>query len=422
MPAVLRPHHVIVLAVLTLLMLGVIMVNSADVVVRSVTAGEPVAKAVTILDMLTSRAFVYAGIAMLALCGAAFLPVRRIAAMFEGGTGNGEPRTVSDTRWYTGLTGLFLGVAVLTGICALVYVPGLARVVNGSSRWVYIPGADALGFQPSEIAKWSLVAVMALYCVKRRDLIGKFWLGLVPALAAIGLASGFIVLEDLGTGVLIASVASLVLLAGGAKLWHFLILTPFPIAGIVFAIITSDYRMKRITAFMNPYEDPEGIGYHAVQSLVAIANGGVTGRGLGGGMQKLGYLPEDRTDFIFAVLCEELGLPGCAAVVLLFALLLWGGYFIVRKEQSQLLRLMSMGIIATVGLQAVINLFVVTAMAPTKGIALPLISAGGTGWILTAFSLGVVVAVSRTQRHVEPQPLSSLPSTAANTQSEVAAA
>lgn len=418
MPAVLRPHHVIILAVLTLLMLGVIMVNSADVVVRSVSAGEPVAKAVTILNMLTSRAFVYAGLAMVALCGAAFLPVRRIAAMFEGT----DKTQMPPARWYTGLTGLFLGVAFLTGICALVYVPSLARVVNGSSRWVYIPGADALSFQPSEIAKWCLVAVMALYCVKRRDLIGTFWFGLVPALAAIGLAAGFIVLEDLGTGVLIASVAALVLLAGGAKFWHFLILTPLPIAGIVFAIITSDYRMKRITAFMNPYEDPEGIGYHAVQSLVAIANGGVTGRGLGGGMQKLGYLPEDRTDFIFAVLCEELGLPGCAAVVLLFALLMWGGYFIVKKEQSQLLRLLSMGILATVGLQAVINLFVVTAMAPTKGIALPLISAGGTGWILTAFSLGVVVAVSRTQRETEELPMTNTSSNVENTQSEVAAA
>lgn len=400
MPSLLRPHHVIVLAVLTLLMLGVIMVNSADVVVRSVTAGEPVAKAVTILDMLTSRAFVYAGLAMGALCGSACLPVRRIAGMFEVGNGEQGAGSVgqSSVRWYSGLTGLFLGVALVTGVCALVYVPGLARAVNGSSRWVYIPGADALSFQPSEVAKWSLVAVMALYCVKRRDMLGTFWLGLVPALAAIGLAAGFIVLEDLGTGVLIASVAALVLLAGGAKLWHFMILTPLPIVGIVFAIITSDYRMKRIMAFLNPYEDAEGIGYHTVQSLVAIANGGVTGRGLGGGVQKLGYLPEDRTDFIFAVLCEELGLPGCAAVVLLFALLMWAGYFIIRNEKSQLLRLMSMGILATVGLQAVINLFVVTAMAPTKGIALPLISAGGTGWILTAFSLGVVVAVARTQR------------------------
>ncbi len=407
MPAVLRPHHVIVLAVLTLLMLGVIMVNSADVAVRSVSAGEPVSKVVTIFDMLTSRAFVYAGLAMAALCGAAFLPVRRIAALFER-AGSAEQATGNRVHWWSGFTGLFLGTAVLTGICALVYLPSLAREVNGSSRWVYIPGADALSFQPSEIAKWSLVAVMALYCVKRRDLIGKFWLGLVPALAAIGLVAGFIVLEDLGTGVLIASVAALVLIGGGVKLWHFAILTPLPIAGIVFAIITSDYRMKRITAFMNPYEDPEGIGYHAVQSLVAIANGGVTGRGLGGGVQKLGYLPEDRTDFIFAVLCEELGLPGCAAVVLLFAMLMWAGYFIVKKEQSQLLRLLCMGILATVGLQAVINLFVVTAMAPTKGIALPLISAGGTGWILTAFSLGVVVAAARTQRESEAQSFTGL--------------
>jgi cell division protein FtsW len=155
--------------------------------------------------------------------------------------------------------------------------------------------------------------------------------------------------------------------------------------------------MNRIMAFQNPYADPEGIGYHAIQSLTAIANGEGFGRGLGFGIQKLGYLPEDRTDFVFAVLCEELGIPGAAMVVTLFGVLVWAGFLVMRRERNPMLRLMALGIISTVGVQACINLFVVTAMAPTKGIALPLISHGGTGWILTAFSLGLVVAIDRTQ-------------------------
>jgi cell division protein FtsW len=417
-----RPHQVIVLCVLTLLMLGVIMVNSADVAVKSVSAENPIAQSVTVGGMLTSRAVIYAGLAIAAMMVAAMLPIRRLAWAAESGRSLLGNRGGSGN--WVGLPGVFVGCLCLVVFCALVYVPGLGKEVNGSHRWLNIPGAgDALGFQPSEVAKWSLVALIAWYCTRRREHIHKFWFGLTPALVAIGMVSGFIVVEDLGTGVLIASVAALVLLAGGAKFWHFLILMPFPLAGVVFAIMTSDYRMKRILAFLNPYEDPEGIGYHSVQSLVAIAGGGVTGKGLGGGIQKLGYLPEDRTDFIFAVICEELGVPGAATVVVLFATLLWAGYLVIRRESSPVLRLFSLGVLATVGLQAVINLFVVTAMAPTKGIALPLISYGGTGWILTAFCLGLVVAVGRSQEEEVPLGLASdLPVLTRSNQPETSAA
>ncbi len=411
-----RPHQVIVLCVLTLLMLGVVMVNSADVAVKTVTADAPIAQATTIGNMLTSRAVVYAGLAIVAMMIASMLPVRRLAWVAESGRSlMGQRGGIGN---WVGLPGMFVACVCLVIFCGLVYVPGLGKEVNGSHRWINLPGAgDALGFQPSEVAKWSLVGLIAWYCARRREHIHKFWFGLTPALVTIGMVSGFIVVEDLGTGVLVAGVASLVLLAGGAKFWHFVVLMPVPVAGVFFAILTSDYRMKRIMAFLNPYEDSEGIGYHSVQSLVAIAGGGVTGKGLGGGIQKLGYLPEDRTDFIFAVICEELGVPGAAIIVVLFATLLWAGYLIIRREQSSVLRLFTLGVLATVGLQAVINLFVVTAMAPTKGIALPLISYGGTGWILTALCLGLVVAVGRSQE--EDVPLGLLPEV---TRSEASAA
>jgi cell division protein FtsW len=394
----LRAGQAIFLCVVALLMLGVVMVNSADMAVRSASASEPIATPPGVVDVLASRSTVYAVLAIAAMLAASLLPIRTIATWAEHAGVTDRASQGLPPHPHRGLWGLAIGCALLVAFCALVYVPGLEREVNGSRRWVNIPGVgEALSFQPSEVAKWSLILIVAWYCARRADLLHKFWLGLAPALAGAGLVAGFIVVEDLGTGALIALVAGLVLLAGGANWKHFLALAPFPIAGLVGAIATSDYRSARITAFLHPFDQPEGIGYHTVQSLVAIANGHGVGRGLGFGIQKLGYLPEDRTDFVFAVICEELGIPGAAVVVVAYALLLWCGYAVLRNEKHALLRLVTLGVIATVGTQAIINLAVVTAMAPTKGIALPLISAGGTGWLLTAFSLGLVVAIDRTQ-------------------------
>jgi len=225
----------------------------------------------------------------------------------------------------------------------------------------------------------------------------------VPALVAVGAVAGFIVLEDLGTGVLIAMVACLMLLAGGARVRYFATAVPVGVAGLAGAILMSPYRVKRVTAFMDPYADPQGIGYHTIQSLVAVAGGGGFGRGLGHGLQKFGYLPEDRTDFLFAIICEELGIAGAGLVMALFGTLTWAGFTIMRREREPALKLLTLGIVATVGLQAIINLAVVTGLAPTKGIALPLLSSGGTGWIMTAFSLGLLVGIDRSQEEAAPE-------------------
>lgn len=401
-----RPGQVVILCTLGLLMIGVIMVNSADMAVRTASLESPTIATTTVPMMLASRSMVYMLLALAALLAASLLPVRALAGFAAGERGlrNAQPRPSLERDPRAGLWGLTIGALALVAFCALVYVPGIGREVNGSHRWVTVPGMGEQGFQPSEVAKWGLVIIMAWYCTRRAAVLGSFWLGLAPALVAIGLVAGFIVLEDLGTGALIAGVAALVLLAAGAKLWHFLVLAPIPLGAIVLAITTSDYRTARILAFLNPYNDPEGIGYHAIQSMVAIANGEGFGRGLGFGIQKLGYLPEDRTDFIFAILCEEMGIPGAAMVAVLYATLVFAGVRIALRERSSLLRLACLGVIATVGLQALINIAVVTAMAPTKGIALPLISSGGTGWVLTAFCLGLLVAVDRTQHHATPVP------------------
>jgi cell division protein FtsW len=210
------------------------------------------------------------------------------------------------------------------------------------------------------------------------------------------------VLEDLGTGLLVGMVAALVLLAAGARVWQMAALAPPALAMLGVAVASSPYRIKRLTSFLDPFADPERTGFHMIQSMQAVANGKLFGRGLGHGLQKFGYLPEVRTDFIFAVICEELGVAGAAIVVALYLGLLWAGYSILKNERSQMLRLVALGVLATVGLQALINLAVVTGLGPTKGIALPMLSSGGTGWILTAASLGLLVAMDRTREQEAP--------------------
>jgi cell division protein FtsW len=153
--------------------------------------------------------------------------------------------------------------------------------------------------------------------------------------------------------------------------------------------------MNRVKAFFDPYQDPQGIGYHILQSMGAISGGGFAGRGLGNSIQKFGYLPEDTTDFIFAIICEEMGVVGAAVVISLYACLLWCGFSIVRRVEHPFQRLLGLGILLAVGLQAFINIAVVTGSAPTKGIALPLLSSGGTGWVLTAFCVGLVISMDR---------------------------
>lgn len=364
------------------------MVNSAGMSVAPVDSPDQLVPAVTAESIIMSRSTLYMGLAIAGMWLGAMLPVRRlVVAAAEAGKQSGQTLHV-----------LTLATLVVIFTCALVYIPGISREVNGANRWIGlpIPGiGDALSVQPSEIAKWAFVGIIAWYGASRIKVIHEFWRGLCPALIAIAAVSGFIVLEDLGTGVLIAAVACLLLLGAGARVWQFAMFVPVGLLALAGAILTSEYRVKRVMAFMDPYADPQGIGYHTIQSLVAVAGGKGFGRGLGHGLQKFGYLPEDRTDFLFAIICEELGIAGAAVVMTLFIAMVWAGFLIMRREVHPILRLLTLGIIATVGLQAAMNLAVVTGMAPTKGIALPLLSSGGTGWILTAFSMGLLIAIDR---------------------------
>lgn len=398
----LRLGHFIAIGVIALLTIGVVMVNSAGMAVAPIGSEGWTEQGVTPESILLSRSTVYMLLALAALIGGSIFPIRSLAEKF-GRPDPGASRSGRD--WKPDAMALWAGSIVLIAVMAMVYLPGVGKSVNGAQRWIAVPGMSGFSFQPSEIAKWGMCVLIAWYGARRAGSLGSFVTGLVPALIACGAVAGFIILEDLGTGVLVGAVAGLVLVAAGAKLWHFMMMVPVAGMGLLAAIMTSPYRIKRIMTFINPYADPQGDGYHMIQSMAAVAGGNGFGRGLGHGLQKFGYLPEDQTDFLFAIICEELGIAGASVVIGLFAVLIMSGMAIAVREREPMLKLLALSVTATVGFQALINLAVVTGLGPTKGIALPLVSSGGTGWILTAFSLGLLVSISRGQPEGAEHPI-----------------
>lgn len=361
------------LAAIALLGLGLVMVHSAGITIGAARTGP--------LNWLTGRPALYAAAAVVAMLIASRLDVRRVF----------RARGLINPLGY-----VMVGALILV---ALTLVPGIGRTVNGASRWLYLgPRRWGLSFQPSELVKWTIPIVLAWWCARRQGVMHRFIHGLAFPLGLLAAAGLLVVIEDLGTAALIGAVAVIVLFAGGARWWQLLLVALGALLGLAAAIMRSPYRYERLLAFVDPWADPRGTGYHPIQSMLAVAMGGPTGRGLGGGIQKFGYLPEDTTDFVFAIVCEELGLAGAAMVVALYLLLLWAGLRVVKDCRDTFGRLLALGVLLTVGLQALLNLAVVTVLVPTKGIALPLISAGGTGWVLTAFALGLIVALDEANR------------------------
>ncbi len=375
------PGKLVWWVVIALLGLGVVMVNSAGV---SVASDEPL----TVASLMTGRPMIYAALAVLAMLLTSRWRLDRLNAR-----GPANPVVI------------LVGLAIV--LLLLVLVPGVGIEINGSRRWLFIPPRSLnLTFQPSEIAKWVMVVALAWWCARHAGAMRRFGSGLLPPAVLLGIVCGLIIMEDLGTAVLIGAVGGLLLLAGGTKWWQLAAPLPVAIGGVAAMIATSEYRVRRLVAFVDPFADPGGVGYHPIQSMVAIA-GGATPRGLGNGIQKLGYLPADTTDFLFAVICEELGIAGAALVIGLYLVLLWAAVAIIRECRHTFGRLLGLGVVLTISLQALMNIAVVTVVVPTKGIALPLLSYGGTGWVLTAAALGLLVAIERdSRRQVADQPKS----------------
>ncbi len=291
---------------------------------------------------------------------------------------------------------------MVISLVLLVLVLKFGIVRNNSRRWLALGGGEGgLRFQPSELGKWVTMMFLAAWCAYRGEKIRNFFTGFLPAAVVLGAVVGLIGKEDFGTAALVGAMGIVVLVMGGVRWWHLLIFMAIGGVACYFLVMMEPYRVERVEAFvdsiLNKGESQEFSekNYQKDQSIMAVGAGGVWGVGLGMGKIKLGHLPEDTTDFIFAIIAEELGFAGCAIVLLLYILLMFCGVRVVVKSSDVLGRLLAVAIVGMIGCQALMNLLVVTGLAPTKGIALPFISAGGTGLVVTGVAAGVLINVAK---------------------------
>jgi len=307
---------------------------------------------------------------------------------------------IRETWWKSPVLWLLMLSILLLG---LVLVPQLGTEVNRARRWLRITvGPASVSFQPSEMAKWTMVLVLAAICSKWGVGIRRYWARFLPLCMLIGLVCGLIVIEDFGTAAFIALMSFVILVVAGVRWWHVLTLFPVGAVGFVAALMESAHRIKRLKAFLYPEQWSDTVAYQANQSLIAIGSGGFWGKGLGEGICKYGHLPEDTTDFVFAIVGEELGLLGSVMVIGLFVLFLALGMTVALRCRDRLGRILAAGIVLTIGTQAALNIGVVTVVLPTKGIPLPFISAGGTSMLLSAAAVGVLLNIASQAGREEP--------------------
>ena len=279
----------------------------------------------------------------------------------------------------------------------LVLIPGIGLVRGGARSWI---GVGAFSIQPSEFMKFAMIVFLSKFLSERQKTITSFKKGLAPSLGIVFLAFGMIMLQpDLGTGTVMVGTCVIMIFAAGARVAHFMMLGGVGIAGFIALIASAPYRIKRITSYLDPWSDPLGSGFQIIQSLYAIGPGGLFGLGLGQSRQKFFYLPEPQTDFIFAILSEELGFIGGSFVLLLFSLLLWRGIRVALGAPDLYGTFLAVGIVAMIAIQVMINIGVVTGLIPVTGITLPFLSYGGSSLTLMLAAVGVLLNISRHSRY-----------------------
>ncbi|MBI2962703.1 MAG: putative lipid II flippase FtsW [Deltaproteobacteria bacterium] len=284
---------------------------------------------------------------------------------------------------------LLLSLALL----AAVLVPDVGVVRGGARRWLKL---GPLTLQPSEIAKLSAVLYLAHSLTKKGARIGALWTGYLPHLVVVGALSGLVVLEpDFGTAVLLAVLLFVMLLANGARLSHLGATASLAAPFAIFAAVTASYRWQRLTSFLDPWRDARKSGFQLVQSLLAFGTGGVFGVGLGASRQKMFYLPEAHTDFVFAVIGEELGLIGTLSVLATFGLLAAAGLRLAWRHVDPYAANLALGVTAIIVLQAGVNMAVSVGLLPTKGLALPFLSYGGSALVANMIEMGILLSVAR---------------------------
>lgn len=263
---------------------------------------------------------------------------------------------------------------------------------NGARRWF---SAGPISVQVAEFAKIAIVLYVAHFASRKRDLLGEFRRGVLPPLLVLGVTFGLIVLQpDFGTAVLILAVGMTMLIVAGIRWRHVLLLALAAAPVLFFLLRVREYRWRRLIVFLDPWSDPQGSGYHVVQSLITLGSGGLTGVGTGRGLQKLGFLPEAETDFIFATFGQEHGFVGCVLLLLVYVALVHAGLRISRTAMDMLGALLAVGVTVLIGLQMLINVGVATSSVPTKGISLPFVSLGGSSALALSIGVGILLNVS----------------------------
>ena len=362
---------VVILLVGGLMTLGAVMVYSASVTVQ----GEPPHWRQWWNTPLRQSFFALLGFGMMVLVSQLDYRIWKWERRGEG--------------WWAGalyLLALLLLIAML--------IPGIGTEALGARRaLVVLRSPFQLSFQPAELAKVVLIVWLAALLSRPDFELQSFKYGFAPAMLSAGLLIGLTGIEDYGTAALMGVITLILFVLAGSR-WHHLLGTMLLGAGLgAILLFSKEYRVQRLLSFFSEDADPGGDAYQVTQSLIAIGSGGWWGCGLGNGVQKLGYLPQDNNDFIFSIVCEELGIVGGMFVIAVFILLLARGWWIARHTPDQFGRLLAVGITLMLCLQAAFNIAVVTKSVPTKGISLPFVSAGGSGVLFLGAAAGLLAAV-----------------------------
>lgn len=278
-------------------------------------------------------------------------------------------------------------------LMVLVLIPHVGSSSGGARRWFKLLG---FSFQPSEFLKLVLIVYLADFLDRKRESLGDLRHTVLPALVVLGFCSGLVFLQpDLGTAVTLALVSLLLFFAAGFKFTHLLSMVLAALPVLAYAMLAKPYRRKRILAFFHPWDDPLGVGFQIIQSFLALGSGGIFGVGLGRSQQKLFYLPESHTDFIFSIIGEELGFLGTSAIVILFTVFIFSGMVIVFRSKNLYSQLVGLGLVGLIGFEVLINIGVSLGALPTKGLSLPFISYGGSALIANMIALGLLWNISR---------------------------
>ncbi|MGF2736909.1 putative lipid II flippase FtsW [Marinobacter sp. DUT-1] len=356
-----QPLPVLVISAAALLVVGVVMISSASMDMAAETMGN-------------SYHYVIRQLLFAAMGGGLALVAVNVPV-----------------AWWERSGWLLLGIGLL--VLVLVLTP-MGRTVNGSTRWIPF---GLFNVQVSEVAKLCLIAYLAGYVVRRRDELLNTWPGFLKPLVVLGVASVLLVIQpDFGATVVLVTAAAGMIFLSGVRLTRFLPLIAILVALGTVLVLTQPYRLKRVVSYLDPWKDQFDTGYQLTQSLIAFGRGEWAGVGLGNSIQKLFYLPEAHTDFIFAIIAEEFGLLGSLLVLALFTVLVVSGFVIARRAEKAEMPFgacFAYGLTLLIGLQAGINMAVSTGLLPTKGLTLPLVSYGGSSLMITCVCLGVLARI-----------------------------